>query len=68
MECLIECKFVDTLVGRNEVIFYGSAHNIFIVELLVKIRSFKWILDFGELRNDLKVLWRVNLVGVFTLS
>lgn len=33
-----------------------------------KIRSFKWILAFCGIRNELEVLWRVYRVGAFRLN
>lgn len=38
------------------------------LKLLLKLRSFKWMLAFGGIHKDLEILWGVNPIGAFLLN
>lgn len=54
-------------LGRNELYFQDIISDSSTLILLVKIRSFKWILAAGEINSELESLWNVNPVGAYLL-
>lgn len=55
-------------LGRNELIFKGSKFSIPVLEMLLNIRSLKWVMVYGGLHKDMETLWGVNPVGSFLLN
>lgn len=45
----------------------GKKVSVTYLDLLIKIRSFKWLRAFKGLHRDLESLWGVNPVGVVLL-
>lgn len=41
-------------IGRNELIFQGVRSSVSTLELLLKLRYFKWIMTFGGIHKDLE--------------
>lgn len=54
-------------LGRNELHFQSISTDIHTLILLVKIRSFKWIMASGDISSELETLWNVNPMGAFLL-
>lgn len=62
------CARLWTLwLARNELIFQGISSSSSKLLLLLKIRSFRWILAFNGLHKDLEYLWNVTPNGAAML-
>lgn len=55
-------------LGRNEMVFQKKLLCTSMLKFLVKIRSFKSILAYGGLKEELEFLWRVNPVRALLLN
>lgn len=45
------------------MVFQGGKPSISLLEFLLKLRSFKWIVAFERLHKDLESLWGISPIG-----